>query len=67
MNEALKYRTDELERVLACVALQHSPAALASSLSAEDMVLTDAILRRRLDIEVFTLDTGRLHADDKPE
>jgi phosphoadenosine phosphosulfate reductase len=63
MNEALKRKTDELERLLARVALEHSPAALASSLSAEDMVLTDAILRRRLDIEIFTLDTGRLHAD----
>ena len=39
------------------------PAALASSLSAEDMVLTDAILGSGLDIEIFTLDTGRLHAD----
>ena len=63
MSEALNHRTAELERLLARVALEHSPAALASSLSAEDMVLTDAILRRRLDIEIFTLDTGRLHAD----
>jgi phosphoadenosine phosphosulfate reductase len=63
MNEALKHKTDELERLLARIALEHSPAALASSLSAEDMVLTDAILRLRLDIEIFTLDTGRLHAD----
>ena len=37
--------------------------ALASSLSAEDMVLTDLILRHELGIEIFTLDTGRLHAD----
>jgi phosphoadenosine phosphosulfate reductase len=63
MNEALKHKTDELERLLARVALEHSPAALASSLSAEDMVLTGVILRLRLDIEIFTLDTGRLHAD----
>lgn len=63
MNEALRHKTDALECLLARVALQHSPAALASSLSAEDMVLADAILRRRLDIEIFTLDTGRLHAD----
>lgn len=63
MSEALKHRTAELERLLARVALKHTPAALASSLSAEDMVLTDTILRRGLDIEIFTLDTGRLHAD----
>jgi len=56
-------RVEELQRVLARVALEHAPAALASSLSVEDMVLTDLILRRKLDIEIFTLDTGRLHAD----
>jgi phosphoadenosine phosphosulfate reductase len=32
----------------------------ASSLGAEDMVLTDLIVRERLDIEIFSLDTGRL-------
>ena len=34
--------------------------ALASSLGAEDMVLTDAILTRGFPIAIFTLDTGRL-------
>ena len=34
--------------------------ALASSLSAEDMVLTDLIVREGLPISVFTLETGRL-------
>ena len=51
-----------LER-LRGIAREFSPAALASSLSAEDMVLTDLIARDRLPIEVFVLDTGRLHAD----
>jgi phosphoadenosine phosphosulfate reductase len=37
--------------------------AFASSLGAEDMVLTDAILRGGLGIEIFTLDTGRLHRE----
>ncbi len=37
-----------------------SPAALASSLGAEDMVLLDLIAGASLDIGVFTLDTGRL-------
>ncbi len=63
MSEALKRKTVELERLLVRVALEHSPAALASSLSAEDMVIADAILRHKLDIEIFTLDTERLHAD----
>lgn len=34
--------------------------ALASSLGAEDMVLTDLILRHRIGIDIFSLDTGRL-------
>ncbi len=49
--------------VLEDIVAQFSPVALASSLSAEDMVLTDAIARSELPIQVFVLDTGRLHAD----
>jgi phosphoadenosine phosphosulfate reductase len=63
MNESLERKVAELEQLLKRVALEHSPAALASSLSAEDMVITDAVLRNKLGIEIFTLDTGRLHAD----
>jgi phosphoadenosine phosphosulfate reductase len=63
MIETLNRKTSELERLLVRVALEHAPAALASSLSAEDMVITDVILRHKLGIEIFTLDTQRLHAD----
>jgi phosphoadenosine phosphosulfate reductase len=49
--------------LLVRIAGDHSPAALASSLSAEDMVLTDLIAREHLPVEVFVLDTGRLHGD----
>jgi phosphoadenosine phosphosulfate reductase len=63
MTEALKNKTAELERLLVRVALEHAPSALASSLSAEDMVITDVIVRHKLGIEIFTLDTQRLHAD----
>jgi phosphoadenosine phosphosulfate reductase len=63
MSDMLMTKTEELERLLARAALEHAPAAFASSLGAEDMVITDAILRHKLDIEIFTLDTGRLHAD----
>jgi phosphoadenosine phosphosulfate reductase len=45
------------------VALDFSPAVFASSLAAEDMVLTDLILRNKLEIGIFSLDTGRLHAE----
>jgi phosphoadenosine phosphosulfate reductase len=53
----------KLDALLADIAAQHAPAALASSLSAEDMVLTDAIARADLPIEIFVLNTGRLHGD----
>jgi phosphoadenosine phosphosulfate reductase len=53
----------ELEHLLARIAADFSPAVLASSLSIEDMVITDAILRGGHAIEIFTLDTGRMHAD----
>src|SRR5439155_10812972 len=63
VTDTLSRKTSDLERLLVRVALEHAPAALASSLSAEDMVITDVILRHKLDIEIFTLDTQRLHAD----
>jgi phosphoadenosine phosphosulfate reductase len=52
-----------IETALEEIAARFSPAVLANSLSAEDMVLTDAIARARLPIDVFVIDTGRLHAD----
>ena len=48
MTDTLNRKTSELERLLVRVALEHAPAALASSLSAEDMVVTDVILRLKL-------------------
>lgn len=59
----LKARIRLLERALTGIASRHERAALASSLSAEDMVITDAIARLQLPIDIFTLDTGRLHAE----
>lgn len=41
-------------------ALECAPAALASSLGAEDMALLDLIAGAELPVTVFTLDTGRL-------
>ena len=63
MSRLLARKIDGLERLLGRAAREHAPVALASSLSAEDMVITDAILGRELGIEIFTLDTGRLHAE----
>jgi phosphoadenosine phosphosulfate reductase len=48
---------------LRSISSEFGNVALASSLGVEDMLLTDAILRARLPIDIFTLDTGRLHAE----
>ena len=53
----------DLENTLREIAGRYAPVALASSLQAEDMVITDVIARLRLPIGVFVLDTGRLHED----
>jgi phosphoadenosine phosphosulfate reductase len=53
----------ELVDRLAGIAHAFPHVAFASSLGAEDMVLTDAMLRAGLAIEIFTLDTGRLHRE----
>ena len=45
------------------IAADFTPAVFASSLAAEDMVLTDLILRAKLPIRIFTLETGRLHQE----
>ena len=52
-----------LAQTLSEIAERHSPAVLANSLQAEDMVLTHAIATAGLPIGLFVLDTGRLHAD----
>ncbi len=48
-----------LERIQA----EFSPATFASSLGAEDMVLTDLIARHAPGIGIFSLDTGRLNPE----
>ncbi|NHZ40963.1 MULTISPECIES: phosphoadenylyl-sulfate reductase [Massilia] len=48
---------------LARIAAEYSPAVFASSLAAEDMVLTDLILKANLPIGIFSLETGRLHPE----
>ncbi len=49
-----------VEALLETAAGEFAPVVFASSFGAEDMVLTDFIARRRWDIQIFTLDTGRL-------
>lgn len=59
---ALEARVAQAASLLVEIDQQHTPAVLASSLGAEDMVLTDLIVKHAPGIGVFTLDTGRLHA-----
>ncbi len=59
----LHRRVEETRAILARIARDFSPAVFASSLAAEDMVLTDLILKDRLPIGIFSLETGRLHTE----
>lgn len=56
-------KTTQAITLLQTVAHEHPPVVFANSLGAEDMVLTDLIWRHALDIEIFSLDTGRLPAE----
>jgi phosphoadenosine phosphosulfate reductase len=66
MNELLHDQTAlvaSTRATLERIARDFSPAVFASSLAAEDMVLTDLILKAGLPIGIFSLDTGRLHPE----
>lgn len=56
----MQQKIDQVVEVLRQAVRDFSPVCFASSLGAEDMVLTDLIDKHSLDIEVFSLDTGRL-------
>jgi phosphoadenosine phosphosulfate reductase len=59
LNQLVLDTRATLERV----ARDFAPAVFASSLAAEDMVLTDMILKAGLPIGIFSLETGRLHQE----
>jgi phosphoadenosine phosphosulfate reductase len=56
----MQQKIDQVVEVLRQAVRDFSPVCFASSLGAEDMVLTDLIDKFKLDIEIFSLDTGRL-------
>jgi len=58
--DSVSHKTELAIVLLKKIAADCSPAALANSLSVEDMVLTDLICTEKLGIDNFTLDTGRL-------
>ncbi|MBI1397830.1 MAG: phosphoadenylyl-sulfate reductase [Betaproteobacteria bacterium] len=57
----LEQRISEAAQRLREATVQYAPAAFSSSFGAEDMVVHDLIARESLAVEIFTLDTGRLH------
>ncbi|TFW19564.1 phosphoadenylyl-sulfate reductase [Massilia arenosa] len=54
---------EQTRATLERIAREFTPAVFASSLAAEDMVLTDMILKAGLPIGIFSLETGRLHPE----
>lgn len=56
----LQDKINQVRAVLASAARDYAPVVFANSLGAEDMVLTDLIGKYQPDIEMFSLDTGRL-------
>ena len=63
LHEAVALKAEAVLALLRRAVAEFTPVALANSLSAEDMVLTDLICKAGLDIENFSLDTGRLPAE----
>ena len=63
LRAAVASRSAAASALLHEIAADFSPAVFASSLGAEDMVLTDLIVREGLPIGIFSLDTGRLPAE----
>jgi phosphoadenosine phosphosulfate reductase len=61
--DSVARKTEALAALLKTIASEWRPAVFASSLGAEDMVITDVIVREHLAIEIFSLDTGRLPAE----
>ena len=56
----LEQKIEEVVVLLKSIERDHAPAAFANSFGAEDMVLTDLIVKHAPGIEIFSIDTGRL-------
>lgn len=56
-------KIEQVKAVLAEAVREFGQVAFANSLGAEDMVLTDLIAKFQPDIDMFSLDTGRLPAE----
>ena len=60
LQASLAAKLEATRALLRTIADDYAPAVFANSLGAEDMLLTDLIVRDALPIEIFSLDTGRL-------
>ncbi len=56
----LQQKIENVKAILSEAVGSFAPVTFANSLGAEDMVLTDLIAKYQPDIEMFSLDTGRL-------
>ena len=59
----LAEKSDTLTQRLSDISKRFSNIRFATSLAAEDMVITDAISKAGSNIKLFTLATGRLHQE----
>ena len=59
----LARKTATLKQRLLDIDSRFSDVRFATSLAAEDMVITDAIVQSKSNIQLFTLATGRLHQE----
>jgi phosphoadenosine phosphosulfate reductase len=62
-SDALAEKSVTLKQRLTDIAKRFSDVRFATSLAAEDMVITDAISKAGAKIKLFTLATGRLHQE----
>jgi len=60
---SLTQKIEHATALLQQIERQWAPATFANSFGAEDMVLTDLIAKHARGIEIFSLDTGRLHGE----
>ncbi|ACR29903.1 phosphoadenylyl-sulfate reductase [Burkholderia glumae] len=63
LSPELAAKVERLDALLAAIAGRHPRVKFASSLAAEDMLLSHAILSKGHAIGIFSLNTGRLHAE----
>lgn len=61
--QSVTVKRGQVVALLQSASAELSAITFANSYGAEDMVLTDIIVKEKLEIEIFSLDTGRLPAE----